>query len=81
MPPPTAAHTPALQPFQEARAPALAQQATPAPQLSATPAAVPTPRLAAAPPVADRSLMMLALGGVVVVGGLLVGLIGMLRSR
>jgi hypothetical protein len=81
MPPPAAAHTPAAQPFQEAGAPTLAQPATPAPQVSATPAAVPTPRSAAAPPAADRSLLILALGGVVVVGGLLVGLIGVLRSR
>lgn len=81
IPPPTVAYTPAPQPFQEASPPAPNQQATPAPRLSAMPAAAPTPRLAAAPRAADRSRLMLALGGIVVVGGMLVGLIGILRSR
>jgi hypothetical protein len=81
MPPPTAARTSTLQPFQETGTPVLARQATPAPQLNPTSGAVSTPVPVAAPTVAARSRLILALGAVVVVGGMLVGLIGMRRSR
>ena len=81
MPQSTAAHTPTPHPFQETGTPVLARQATPAAQLTPTSGAVPTPVPAAGPPAAARSRLILALGGVVVVGGMLVGLIGILRSR